>query len=181
MVTGSQTLQVHTAIDTGRIQSDIPVRTARSLVHGYMSTRSAPSPHQCTIEQAGECSGTGYINEMFGLNLDSHTSILVLVHRSFLQSVQVKAKILPGVFTAASRKSLHFGSRDSSVGMATGYGLDSRGVSVETRDIFPAALSILVLGNTQTPVHWVLGARITEAKPSGAWRWRLSSNWRRGK
>jgi hypothetical protein len=53
-------------------------------------------------------------------------------------------------------------SRDSSVGIALGYGLDDRGSRVR----FPAGLGIFLftnasrtaLGHTQPPIQWVTGA-----------------------
>jgi hypothetical protein len=52
------------------------------------------------------------------------------------------------------------GSRDSVVGIATGYGLDDRGVGVRVplaSRIF-STLSRPALGSTQPPVQWVPGA-----------------------
>jgi hypothetical protein len=51
---------------------------------------------------------------------------------------------------------LYFVVRDSSVGIATGYGLDSLGIESRWRRDFPH-LSIPALGPTQLPVHWVPG------------------------
>jgi hypothetical protein len=47
-------------------------------------------------------------------------------------------------------------NRDSSVGIATGYGLDGRGVRVRAPE-GSRIFSSLALGSTQLPVVWVLG------------------------
>jgi hypothetical protein len=53
------------------------------------------------------------------------------------------------------------GSRDSSVGIATGYGLDDRGVGVPVpvgARIFSTS-SRPALGSTQPPIHWIPGVK----------------------
>jgi hypothetical protein len=60
-----------------------------------------------------------------------------------------------------SSNSLYPKSRDSSVGIALGYGLDDRGSRVR----FPAGMSIFLftttsrtaLGSTQPPIQWIPG------------------------
>jgi hypothetical protein len=52
-------------------------------------------------------------------------------------------------------------SRGSSDGIATGYGLDDRGVGFRVRrgvkNIIFSILSRPAVGPTQPPIHWVLG------------------------
>jgi hypothetical protein len=52
-------------------------------------------------------------------------------------------------------------SRDSSVGIATGYGLDDRGVGILSpgrgKNFLFSTLSRLALGPTQSPIQWVPG------------------------
>jgi hypothetical protein len=65
---------------------------------------------------------------------------------------------------------LYFNSRDSSVGIALGYGLDDR----DSRVRFPAGVGIFLfttasrtaLGPTQPPIQWVPGALSLEVKRS---------------
>ena len=58
--------------------------------------------------------------------------------------------------------------RDSSVGIATRYGLDGQGIeSLWRRDL--AHLSRPALGPNQPPVQWVLGL-FPGGKAAGAWR-----------
>jgi hypothetical protein len=53
-------------------------------------------------------------------------------------------------------------SRDSSVGIATGYGLDDRMIGVDSRRELGIFLLVIAsrpaLGPTQPPIQWVLGA-----------------------
>jgi hypothetical protein len=54
------------------------------------------------------------------------------------------------------------GSWDSTVGIATGYGLDDRGVKVKSpgrvKNFYFSALSKPTLGPTQPPIQWVPGS-----------------------
>ena len=59
--------------------------------------------------------------------------------------------------------------RDSSVGMATRYGLDGRGIQSRWGRDFPH-LSRPALGPTQPPIQWVQGL-FPGCKAAGAWRW----------
>jgi hypothetical protein len=56
----------------------------------------------------------------------------------------------------------HYRSRDSSVGIATGYGLDSRGVGVKSpgrdKKFLFSTSSRPALGTTQPPTQWGAGA-----------------------
>jgi hypothetical protein len=56
---------------------------------------------------------------------------------------------------------MYFGSRDSSVGIATGYGLDDRriGVRVPVGSRIFSTSSIPILGPTQPPIQWVPGVK----------------------
>jgi hypothetical protein len=59
---------------------------------------------------------------------------------------------------------------DSAVGIATGYGLDGRGIGVRVpvaAKYFLSASSTTVLGPTQPPVQWVLGALSPGVKRPG--------------
>jgi hypothetical protein len=49
-------------------------------------------------------------------------------------------------------------SRDSVVGIATGYGLDNRGVGVRVRIFLFSTSSRSALEPTQPPIQWVTGA-----------------------
>ena len=53
-------------------------------------------------------------------------------------------------------KNTTFGGRDSSVGIATRYGLDGPGIESRWGRDFPHP-SRPILGPTQPPVQWVLG------------------------
>ena len=66
-----------------------------------------------------------------------------------------------------------FMARDSSVGLATRYGLDGSGIESRWVRDFPY-LSRPALGPTQPPTQWVLGLFL-EGKAVGAWRWLPSS------
>jgi hypothetical protein len=70
------------------------------------------------------------------------------------------------------------GSRDSAVGIATGYGLDDRGIGVlvplGSRIVFTS--SSPALGPTQSPIQWVPGGSFPRGKAAGAWSWPLTSN-----
>jgi hypothetical protein len=53
----------------------------------------------------------------------------------------------------------HFRSQDSSVSIATGYGLDGQGSIWQKQEIFLySTASRLALGLTQPPIQWVPGA-----------------------
>jgi hypothetical protein len=64
-----------------------------------------------------------------------------------------------------------FGSRDSVVGVATGYGLDDRGVGVrvqvESRNFPFSTSSRPALGPTQPPIQWTPGALSPGVKRPG--------------
>jgi len=57
--------------------------------------------------------------------------------------------------------------RDSSVGIATRYGLDGPGIEFRWGRDFPH-LSRRALGPTQPPMQWVQG--LSGGKAAGAWR-----------
>ena len=59
--------------------------------------------------------------------------------------------------------------RDSSVDIATRYGLDGPGIEYRCGRDFPH-LSRPALGPTQPPIQWVQG-HFPEGKAAGAWRW----------
>jgi hypothetical protein len=68
--------------------------------------------------------------------------------------------------------SVQYKSRDSSVGIALGYGLDDRGSRVDSRRglgifLFTTA-SRTALGPTQSPIQWVLGALSLGVKRLGS-------------
>jgi hypothetical protein len=69
------------------------------------------------------------------------------------------------------------GSWDSAVGIATGYRLDD-GSELEAKwnyfVLFTSSRPIL--GPTQSPIQWVLGALSPRGKAAGAWGWPLTSN-----
>jgi hypothetical protein len=50
-------------------------------------------------------------------------------------------------------------SRESSVGIATGYGLDDQGVWVRVPVFYFSMSSRLALGSTQPPIQWVPGVK----------------------
>jgi hypothetical protein len=61
-------------------------------------------------------------------------------------------------------------SRDSSVGITTGYGLDDRGVGVRVpvvKNFYFSTLSRPALGSTQPPIQWVPGALSAGVKRPG--------------
>jgi hypothetical protein len=60
------------------------------------------------------------------------------------------------------------GRWDSTVGIATPYGLDSPGIEFRWGRVFPH-LSRPDLGHTQPPIQWVPG--LSSGKAAGAWRW----------
>jgi hypothetical protein len=62
-------------------------------------------------------------------------------------------------------------NRDSSVGIATGYGLDDTGVGVQVPvggKIFLSTSSRQFLGLTQRPIQWVPGGSFPGGKAAGA-------------
>jgi hypothetical protein len=68
-------------------------------------------------------------------------------------------------FISCSRGSVQ--SRDSSVGVATGYGLDGRSSSPNGGMIFVLSMSRPVLGPTQPPIQWVPGVLSPRVKRLG--------------
>jgi hypothetical protein len=60
---------------------------------------------------------------------------------------------------------------DSSVGIATGYGLDDRGVKVpvpkEVKNFLFSTSSRLTLGSTQPPIQWIPGSLYPGVKRQG--------------
>jgi hypothetical protein len=60
-------------------------------------------------------------------------------------------------------------SRDSAVGIGTGYGLDDRGVDVLSpgwvKIYLLSAATRLALGSIQPPIQWVLGVNSSGVKP----------------
>jgi hypothetical protein len=63
----------------------------------------------------------------------------------------------------------HRQGRDSSVGIASRYGLDGPGIDFRWMQDFPHPF-IPTLGPTQPPTQWVPG--LSHDKTVGAWRWR---------
>jgi hypothetical protein len=65
-----------------------------------------------------------------------------------------------------------YGNRDSSVGIATGYGFNGRGVEVQvavgSRIFSSPRRPDRLWGPTQPPIQWVLGALF----PAVKWLWR---------
>jgi hypothetical protein len=65
----------------------------------------------------------------------------------------------------------HYKSRDSSVGIALGYGLDDQGSSIRlpvgVGNFFFTTASRTALGPTQPPIQWVPGALSTGVKRPG--------------
>jgi hypothetical protein len=65
----------------------------------------------------------------------------------------------------------YYWSRDSAVGIATGYGLDDRRVGVpvlvEAKNFHFSTSSRPVLGLTQPPIQWVPGALSPRVKQQG--------------
>jgi hypothetical protein len=78
----------------------------------------------------------------------------------------------------------HKGSRDSAVGIATGYVLDGRGDRVRVPGgarFFPSFMSsIPVPGLTQPPIQWVPEALSPGSEAATAWSWPLTSSYCRG-
>jgi hypothetical protein len=63
-------------------------------------------------------------------------------------------------------------SRDSAVGIATGYGLDDRGVGIRvpmggSKNFYFSMSSTPALGPTQPPMQWVPGALSPRVKRAG--------------
>jgi len=70
------------------------------------------------------------------------------------------------------------GGLDSSVGLATGYGLNGPGIGTRLGRDFPH-LSRPNLGPTQPPIHW-LPCLSRGLRAAGAWRWPLIPFYYRG-
>ena len=68
---------------------------------------------------------------------------------------------------------------DSSVGIATHYGLDGQGIEYQWRRNFPNSYRT-ALGPTQPPLQWVPGLFAGD-KATGAWRWPLNPTLGKGK
>jgi hypothetical protein len=64
-------------------------------------------------------------------------------------------------------------NRDSSVGIATGYGMDGRGSISGRRD--SSLPHSPALEPSQPPIQWVPGVSFPEGKATGAWSWPFSS------
>jgi hypothetical protein len=60
-----------------------------------------------------------------------------------------------------------FGSQDSVVGVATGYGLDDRVVGIRVKNFLFSTSSRPALGFAQLPIQWVQGALSPGVKRSG--------------
>ena len=60
------------------------------------------------------------------------------------------------------------GGRDSSVGIATRYGLDGQGIESRWGRDFPHPFRPS-LGSTKVPIQWVPG--LSRGKAAGTWRW----------
>jgi hypothetical protein len=82
--------------------------------------------------------------------------------------VHATSAYLPIHFVAYCHTSPRCVGRDSSVGIATLYGLDGPGIESRWGKIFPRP-SRPALGPTQPPVQWVPGL-VPGDKAAGAWR-----------
>jgi hypothetical protein len=60
-----------------------------------------------------------------------------------------------------------FSSRDSAVGIATGYWLDDQGVGVPVKNFYFSMSSKPALGSIQLPIQWVPGVLSPWVKPEG--------------
>jgi hypothetical protein len=78
------------------------------------------------------------------------------------------------------KKTIWIRRRESSVGIAIGYGLDDRGsIPGKGRIFLFATTSRPPLGSTQHPTKWVTGVPSSGIKQLGEWSWPLTSIWRR--